>query len=168
VIRLPQPKTPFGRAVLPVLGGTLLLAAIFGLTWGVAAWMSRGDGVASERLAPTTFPVGNVESVSERIAESGPLLFPNLDGTSAERSVVLDHRGTDPTRNWRTSWGYPADKGAECHVTQIEGTDRFVDCDGREIGVDDLARDATLCPIVEARKDLSIGLRAEVCDTSTG
>ena len=167
MIRLPRPTTPLGRAVLPVVGGALLLAAIFGMTWLIAAWMSNGNGAASERLAPSTFPVGDVESVSEQIAESGPLLFPNLDDSTAERSVVLDHRGDDPTRGWRVSWGYPADGASTCHVTQVEGTARFTDCNGREIGVDDLARDDSLCPIVEAREDLSIGLRAEVCSRAT-
>ena len=34
---------------------------------------------------------------------------------------------------------YPADRDDECKVTQIRGTRRFTDCDGREIDVSDLA-----------------------------
>lgn len=147
-------------------GGAIVIAAIFGGTWGVAAWMSRGDA-ATERLAPTTFPVGHVEAVSEEIAESGPLLFPNLDDSTADRTVVLDHSGDDATRGWRVSWGYPADAGPTCHVEQIQDTSRFTDCNGREITVDDLARDTSLCPIVEARESLSIGLRIDVCTRAT-
>lgn len=168
-VPLPQPRSPLARAVLPVLGGALLIALIFGFTWGIAAWMSRDGARPSERLAPTTFYVGRVEPMAGRVAEDGPLLFANLDSTTAERTVVLAHEGSDPTQGWRVAWGYPADVGPDCHVDQIEGTDRFTDCNGREIGVDDLAADRSLCPIVEARERLSIGLRASECgvpDTS--
>ena len=160
---LPQPRTPLARAVVPVVGGALLLALIFGFTWGIASWMSRGGAESSERLAPTTFYVGRVEPMAERIAETGPLLFPNLDSSTAERTVVLAHQGPDPAQGWSVAWGYPADVGPDCHVDQVEETDRFVDCNGREIGVADLATDRALCPIVEARERLSIGLRAEEC-----
>lgn len=146
-----------------MLGGALLLALIFGCTWAVAAWLSRGGAESSERLAPSTFYVGRVEPMAARIAATGPLLFPNLDSTSADRTVVLAHEGADPTQGWRAAWGYPVDVGPECHVDQVEETDRFTDCNGREIGVDDLATDESLCPIVEARERLSIGLRAAEC-----
>lgn len=156
-------RSPVARAVVPVLGGMALLAAVFGVTWAVALWMSRGGADPSERFVPSTFRVGRVEAVSDEIAESGPLLFPNLDSSTAGRTVVLDHTGDDPTRGWSASWAYPADAGSTCPVEQVEGTDRFVDCDGREVGVDDLARDPGLCPIVEERETISLGLRPEVC-----
>jgi hypothetical protein len=45
----------------------------------------------------------------------------------------------------------------------VPGTDAFVDCDGRELTTDDLARDEALCPIVEERETIAIGLRRDVC-----
>jgi len=158
----PRPTSTLGRAVLPVAGGALLLAALLGLLWAVAAWMSS-DGRPAERLAPTTFEVGDVTTFSEHIAESGPLLFPGLNTTSGERTLVLDHTGDDPAEGWHLYWAHPADRGPTCAVEQVEGTDRFVDCSGRELGVDELAPPAGTCAIVESRRDLAIGLRPGVC-----
>ena len=70
--------------------GLILLA-----TWGIAAFISAGGADSTERLAPVTFRVGGVEARAETIAEDGPLIFPGLDTTSGERTLVLDHEGTD-------------------------------------------------------------------------
>ena len=148
---------------MPVAGGAVALAAIFAVIWGISAWISRGGAESTERLAPSVLRVGDVASVSEEIAESGPLLFPGLNTTSGERTLVLDHRGTDPTRGWRVYWAHPVDRPPSCAVAQVEGTDRFTDCDGRTITVDELAPPQGACPIVEDREDLSLGLRAEAC-----
>lgn len=162
-VKTPRLTTPFARAVVPVVGGAALIAAILGLTWAVAAWISRGGAESTERLAPTTFDIGSVEAVAEEIAEDGPLLFPDLHTTAGERTLVLDHEGTDVTQGWRVYWAFPADADSSCLVEQVRGTDRFVDCNGREIGVTDLEVPTTACPIVEARETISVGLRREVC-----
>jgi hypothetical protein len=151
--------------VLPVVGGVAALAAIFAATWGIAAWISRGEVESTERLAPTTFRVGDVDDVAESIDESGPVLFPGLNTSRGERTLVLDHRGDDPTRGWRAYWAYPADADASCGVEQVRHTDRFTDCNGREIAVDELAPPAGVCAEVENRETLSINLR---CDTADG
>ena len=156
---LPRPKSPLGRAVLPVFGGFALLLLIFGATWGIAAWISRGGAESSSRLTPTELPLGDVESVAETIGESGPVLFPGLDTTSGERTLVLNHTGDDPTRGWRVYWAYPADADPSCAVQQVRHSDRFTDCDGRQIGVEELASPVGVCPVVEDREDLSINLR---------
>lgn len=166
-VKLVRPTTPLGRAVLPVAGGILLIAAIFGATWGVAAWISRGGAESTERLAPSTLPVGSVESFSDKIHEDGPLLFADLNTTVGDRTLVLDHEGTDVTEGWRVYWAFPADRDSSCLVEQVQGTDRFTDCDGREIGVTDLEVPTTACPIVESRETISIGLRLEVCQQYT-
>jgi hypothetical protein len=155
--------TLLGRAVLPVLGGIALLAAIFAATLGIAAWNSRGGAEPTTRLAPRELPVGNVESVAETIAEKGPILFPGLNTTTGRRTMVLDHQGEDPTQGWRVYLAYPADADASCAVTQIRGTDRFTDCNGDELDVSGLARPTDACPIVEQRQRISIGLVADVC-----
>jgi hypothetical protein len=149
--------------VLPVLGGIAVLAAIFAATLGIAAWNSRGGGEPTTRLAPRELPVGNVESVAETIAETGPILFPGLNTTTGRRTLVLDHDGEDSTRGWRVYLAYPADADASCAVTQIRGTNRFTDCHGDEVTVSELARPTDACPIVEQRRRIAIGLVAEVC-----
>jgi hypothetical protein len=149
--------------VLPVVGGIVVLAAIFAATLGIAAWNSRGGGEPTTRLAPRELPVGNVESVAETIAETGPILFPGLNTTTGRRTMVVDHQGEDPTRGWRVYLAYPANADASCAVTQIRGSDRFTDCHGNELAVSALARPTDACPIVEQRQRISIGLVADVC-----
>lgn len=153
---------------MPVAGGFVVLLLIFGATWGIAAWISRGGAESTPRLAPTTLRVGDVTSVAERIVESGPLLFPGLDTTSGERTIVLDHTGEDPTREWRVYWAYPADADASCGVEQVRRTNQYTDCDGREVDVSDLAAPLDICPVVENRESLSIDLRCgdDVATTS--
>jgi hypothetical protein len=132
-----------------VVGGAAVIGAILGATWGIAAWNSRGDSEPTDRLAPTMFEVGRVGSVAATIDDSGPILFPGLNTTSGERTLVLDHRGADPAHGWHAYWAYPADREASCSVTQVAGTRRFVDCDGRQLSTGDLAPPEGVCPVVD-------------------
>jgi hypothetical protein len=135
----PELRSPVARAVLPVLGGAAVLALIGLFTWGIAAYISRGGAEGTERLAPSTFTIGNVEAISEEIAENGPLYFPELGTAIGTRSIVVDHEGSDPRDGWRVYWGYPADAPATCVVVQVPGTSRFIDCEGRELDVTQLS-----------------------------
>jgi len=155
-------RSPAVRAIVPVLGGALLLGTIMGVTWLIAAFISGGGGESTERLAPPTFDVGDVERVAASVAEDGPILFPGLNTTTGERTLVLDHEGADPARGWRVYWAYPADRDASCPVEQVEGSARFVDCDGREIAVTALALPDGVNPVVENQRRLSIDLRSSV------
>ena len=118
--RGPQLRSPLARAVVPVLGGMLVLALIFLATWGMAVLISRGDADSSERLVPTEFVVGGVESLAAEIEDDGPIVFPDLDTSSGTRTVVLDHEGDDPTRGWVVYWGYRAGDDPSCDVTQVD------------------------------------------------
>jgi hypothetical protein len=148
---------------VPVLGGIVVLAAIFAVTYGIASWIAHRDEATTPRLAPRTLPLGGVGSVAETIDESGPILFPDLDTRTGTRSLILDHRGDDPTRGWSVYLAYPAGAEATCTVTQVRNTSRFVDCTGAEVDVDALARPSDACPIVENRTRLSLGLVADLC-----
>jgi hypothetical protein len=158
----PRLRSPFARAVVPVLGGAIVLAAIMGLTWLIAAYISGGGAESSERLAPSTFAVGDVDSIAKIVAEDGPILFPGLNTTTGRRTLVLDHQGDDPAEGWHVYWAYPADRDAACAVTQVRRTSRFTDCDGRQLDVTELALPEGVRPIVENRERLSIDLRAVV------
>jgi hypothetical protein len=157
-------RSPLARAVVPVLGGALVIALVMLATWGIAALVKEHP---SERLAPQTFTVGGVEGLADEIADHGPLLFPGLNTTTGERTLVLDHRGDDPTREWHVFWAYPADRDASCAVAQVQETSTFTDCDGRRLDVSDLARPTAVHPVVENRKTLSIDLRAPVTTTTS-
>jgi hypothetical protein len=162
----PELRSPFARAVLPVLGGLALIAAIGALTWGIAAFISRGGAEGSERLAPSTFTIGNVESLSDEIEESGPLYFPELGTAIGTRSIVVNHEGGDPRDGWRVYWGYPADRPAACVVEQVPGTAQFTDCDGRTLDVTALSPpDAGVFPRVEDQT-LIVDLRGVTLPTT--
>lgn len=154
-----EPKTPLTRAVLPVLGGILLLATMAMLLWGIAAFLSRDGTEASERLAPSRFEVSSVESAADTVAESGPILFPGLATTTGERTIVLAHEGDDPTVGWAVYYAYPAGADPSCAVEQVRGTSDFVDCEGNTIDVTALAPPpAGVNPVVEGRRTLYIDL----------
>jgi hypothetical protein len=163
-VQLPQFRSPLARAVIPVVGGLVVLAFIGLFTWAMAAYISSGEVTTSDRLAPETWPVGNVEYLSELVAEDGPLLFAELGSAVSDRSIVIDHQGTDPLNGWRVRWAYPADKDSTCIVTQQVGTDTFVDCDGRSVSVDDLAIPTEVRPVVVDRVLLEIDLRGLTSD----
>jgi hypothetical protein len=150
-------RSPLARAVVPVVGGAAVIALILLATWGVAALVRHNP---SEQLAPSTFRVGNVEGIAEEIAENGPLLFPGLNTSTGERSIVLDHEGDDPTRNWKIYWAYPEDRDASCPLTQQEGSRRFTDCEGRTLDVPQLALPPDgVHPVVENRRVLVLHLQ---------
>lgn len=134
-----QPTTPLGRAVLPVAGGLAFFAVLGLATWGIAALLSRNPEQVNERLARTTFEVGDTARIAALIDEDGPLLFQGLVGKDAKGSVVLDHTGDVVDRGWIVYYAHPNDREESCKVTQVQHTRRYIDCDGREIDVEQLA-----------------------------
>ena len=159
-------KSPVARAVLPVLGGAAVLGLIALVTWLMAAYISGGGTNNSERLAPSTFTVGNVESLSKTVTKDGPLFFPELGTAIGTRSIVVNHTGDDPADGWRVYWAYPADRDATCVVEQVSGTANFVDCDGRTVDVTQLSPpDPGVFPIVENGETLVIDVRGATLDS---
>ena len=158
---LPQLRSPFARAVVPVVAGIAALALIGGITWAMAAYISSGDAEPNERLAPTEFTIGPVESLADEVAENGPLLFPELGTAIGTRSIVVDHTGDVAADGWRVYWAFPADREPTCVVEQVVGTRNFVDCDGRTIVVTELSPpDEGVFPRVDDRTTLVVDLRA--------
>jgi hypothetical protein len=143
-----RPKSALGRAVLPVVGGLAFFVLVAAATWGIAATLSANSDRVNERLAPLTFEVGNTEYLAGLIADDGPLLFQGLIGTDAKRSLVLDHTGDLVDKGWRIRLAHPADREPTCAVTQVRHSRQFIDCDGRTLEVDDLARPVDILPIV--------------------
>jgi hypothetical protein len=160
-------RSPLARAVVPVVAGAAVIALIMLATWGIAALIAGGNADLTERLAPPTFRVGEVDAVADEIEERGPLLFPGLNTTTGERTLVLDHVGDDPTRGWRAFWAYPADRDTSCPVTQREGTNTFTDCEGRRLDVSDLAPPPGVRPVVQDQRVLYLDLRGATAPATT-
>lgn len=145
----------------------LLFFAVLGLVlWGIAALMS-GEQSQSTTFTPDRLQVGNIERWARSIDEDGPVLFPGLGTTSGERTLVLDHTGTNPERGWTLYYAHPADRPPTCAVEQVIGTDTFLDCEERTIAVTDLAPPANgEFPIIEDRTMLFIDLGDRPLDTT--
>lgn len=160
MVAMPELKTPFARATVPVALGIGVIALMAGLLWLLAAYITDNPGNNSERVTAPEWTVGPVDSLAEIVASDGPLLFQEPGGDDAGRSIVIDHQGSDPTNGWRVYWAYPADRDSNCPISQIRGDDNFVDCEGRQIPVDRLAPpDAAVFPRVDDGTTLVIDFR---------
>jgi len=162
-MRRPQLRSPFARAVVPVLAG-IGFFALFGLAlWGVAALMS--DSEASQDFSGDFQEMGRTDAFADAIAVNGPIILPDLIGD--DRHIVLDHTGADPQFGWAIYAAYPADRDPTCIIEQIESTRQFIDCEGRTIEVEDLAQPpAGVAPIVGDDHLLTLDLRADTTGTS--
>ncbi len=136
-MRFPQYQSPLARATMPVVLGLGVFAVMFAALWGVAVVISGNSDDTTEHLAPSFQEMGRVEPIAESIADGGPLILPDLVGD--DRHIVLDHTGDNPLRGWAMYLAHPADRDATCEITVVRGTRTFTDCDGRTLGVDDLA-----------------------------
>ena len=154
----PRLRSPLARAVLPIAGGLLFFAVLFGVTWLMATFATN----RSERQViqgARTFVVGQVTDVAKSIDENGPILYPDLRDVNGTRSIVIEHTGTDPLKGWQVYYAYPADKSSDCLVAQIQKSHTFTDCDGRTLQVDQLQKPNDVTPIIEGRKTLLIDLQ---------
>ncbi len=146
------------RAIVPVLGGLVFLVLLALVTWGIAAWISGGGVEVTDRLAPSRIEVGSAQNAADIVAEDGPIIFPGLNTTTGERTLVLDHEGDDPTRGWRIFYAYPIGR-PDCGVEQVIDTGELLDCDGNPIDVNDLSPpESGVFPVVENQRVLFIDL----------
>ena len=158
-------RSPFARAIVPVLGGIAFFVVLALMTWGIAAYISRGGAEITERLAPTRFVVDSAQHAAGLVEEEGPIILAGLNTTTGEKTLVLDHEGDDPTRGWIIYYAFPAGRDFDCPVEQVVGTRDFVDCDGTTIDVSELAPpDAGVNPVVEDQRTLVIDLRSVTTD----
>jgi hypothetical protein len=157
-------QTTLQRALLPVAGGIVFFAVLGLLTWGVAALLADHPEQVNERLASTTFEVGDIEAMSALIEEDGPLIFHDLVDAGGKLSVVLDHAGTDPRNGWVVYFAYPAGGDPACKVVQVRGTRDFTDCTGAKLDVSALAPAAGVLPFVQG-DTIAIDLRRATSGT---
>lgn len=167
VVALPEFRSPISRAVAPILAGIGFFVVLGFIMWGIAALMA-GEQTQTTTFTPDRLPIGNVDQWAESIDTNGPVLFPGLGTTTGERTIVLDHNGTDSERGWVIYYAFPADRDATCAIQQVVGTDSFTDCDGRTISVEDLAPPTNgEYPIIEDRVALFIDLGERANDVTT-
>ena len=105
--QLPELRSPFARAVVPVLGGVVFFVLLGLITWGIAAFLSSGDTETTDNLAPPRLELGSAAGRANDVAEAGPLLFAELSTITGARSLVVDHEGDDPANGWRLYYAFP-------------------------------------------------------------
>ena len=155
---LGRPSSPFTRAVFPIVGGIIFFAALFGVTWLMATYVTNKTEVTTA-VGDRTFVVGQVADIAESISENGPVLYPDLRDPLGKRSIVIEHNGTDVSKGWQVYYAYPLDRTDACLVTQIQKTHSFTDCEGRTLTVEQLMPPTDVRPIVENKTTLLIDLR---------
>ena len=138
-MRRSQLRSPSARAFVPVLGGLAFFAALGLFLWGIAVFISHNSDTASSGFAPSVFEAGNAASLARIVDDGGSLILPDLLNSSGRLTVVLDHTGDVEMANWTISMAYPGDRDVNCKITQIKKTHKFTDCEGRTLGVADLA-----------------------------
>jgi len=145
--------------VAPVAGGIAFFGVVALVLWGIASLVSHNGSSATANLATNVFQPGSVVRYAAIVQEDGPVLFPDLLGTDGDKSIVLDHEGTDPNNGWRIYLGHPADRPISCKVTQVQHTDQFTDCAGRTVAVGELALPPKgVAPVVSADGILTLDL----------
>lgn len=157
--RIRKPRTPLGRAVLPIVSGLGFFALLFGVTW-LFADRATENRKREVRSGDYTFRVGPVEDMAKIIERDGPILYPDLRDTTYDRTIVVDHTGDDPARGWQVYYAYPADREPSCLVTHVKSSRDFIDCENRTLAVEELHRPIDARPVVENRTNLLIDLRA--------
>jgi hypothetical protein len=121
-----------GRVLaVSVVAIALALTAAFGL----AVLANRGS--VDVRLGDDTFAGQDAGDAAARIAEDGPILYP--DAGTGDRDIYLQHQGDDPERGWLAFAARPAGAPRECTLRWDDGDQvfRLLDPDGEESGACD-------------------------------
>jgi hypothetical protein len=134
----PRLRSPLARAVVPVLAGLAVIAALFGILWLIAVVVTRGADEHNRRVGADVFEVGRVDRLADSVAKNGPILFPNLAGPAGQRPVGLDHERTTDFDGWRVFSLRPAGNGPDCLVSLDRATKELGDCNGQVYAVADL------------------------------
>ena len=125
-------QTHAGRVLaVSVVGIALAVVAAFAL----AVLANRGS--VEVRLGDDTFAGQDAEAAADRIAETGPILYPDAGG--GDRDIYLQHEGDDPDTGWLAFAARPAGAPRECTLRWDGGDDvfRLLDPDGEERGACD-------------------------------
>gem|GEM_PF-1894837 len=120
-----RPTSLARRTFLPVLGGMAAIAAIFGLLWLVALFVSRHADEVDTKLGDNVFHI-SVSGTANRIAEDGlPVSYP--DPLRSGRDIWVNHVGPDLSSGWYVFNIVPTGADKKCAVTWDGATKTFHD-----------------------------------------
>ena len=121
-------RSPLARAVVPVLGGIVVLAAdLPGHLGHRGVHLARGRR-DDDAPGPSRFEVGNI-AAARVVAEDGPIVLPGLHTTSGDRTLVVDHGATTRPRAGACTGATPPIAMPSCPSSRSSAR-AFTDCDG--------------------------------------
>ena len=94
---------------------------------GAVLTIAANDPDVEVNLGDDEFELEDVEGAAERIAESGPDIFP--DPTGGNRPILVNHLGGDVEEGWVAVLAIAPDTEA-CIVSWDADEDVFRDCEG--------------------------------------
>jgi hypothetical protein len=120
-------QTHAGRVLaVATVGVALALVSAF----GVAVLANRGS--VDVRLGDETFAGYSAEEAAGRIADDGPILYP--DAAGGDRDIILQHLGDSPESGWLAFAARPPGASRECTLQWESESFRLLDEDGEESG----------------------------------
>lgn len=144
-------RSPFARAVVPVLAGIGFFVVLGLVLWGAAALLSRNANKTDIRLGSDEFVLHGLEEKGKRIAEDGPLLFPGLVGPAEREPIGIWHEGDLATSGWRVFSLIPEGGSPAC-VLQLDRLDKTTLVD--PCTATRYPADGSTLPAVDAHVDL--------------
>ncbi|HEX6417952.1 MAG TPA: hypothetical protein VFZ77_05635 [Acidimicrobiales bacterium] len=164
-----QSRSHAGKALAVAAAGVVLALLV---AFGVAQMASQGR--VDVRLGSDTFAEQDAERAARKIAEGGPILYP--DAAGRDRDIVLQHLGDDPEEGWIALAARPPGVSRACTIQSRDrdepfrlldaGGDVSDDCDGREFPPDGTGLPSY--PVtVDADGKLDVDLNAASRATST-
>lgn len=118
-------------AVAGVVLGIVLVLVVF----VVAVPSLTESGKVEVKLGSDTFAAGSAEARSATIAETGPILFPDVSGR--QRDIFLQHIGDDPATGWYAFDARRPGQSRDCSLEWKADAEEFVDpCDGTVVPAD--------------------------------
>ena len=111
-----------------VISGVMLMAFV---VW--ATGQSTDNGI---RLGDSQFRDITADRMARRIADEGPVLFPDVSA-SGTRDIYVQHLGTDPKAGWLAFDARRPNASRDCFLEWQRDRSVFVDrCDGTEVPAD--------------------------------
>lgn len=127
-------QTNARQAVLVALGGIGGLVAVLFLITRLGQLGGSGSEVPIQ-LGEPVFSLGNATELAEFIAESEPLLLPDV--ANGDRDIIVNHVGSSPTEGWHAFPARSLTSTRECILEWEQPEEKFIDsCTGDEYPAD--------------------------------
>jgi hypothetical protein len=131
-----QSKARSPRSLVLAVAGVVVGLALLLVVFVVAVPSLTESGTVEVNLGDDVFNARGAESRAETIAESGPILFPDVSGRN-DRDIYLQHLGDDPEQGWYAFDARRPGQGRECTLDWDGSAQEFRDpCDGTVVPAD--------------------------------